>query len=342
VFFQVTDPTGAQLSQNPWQDYSASDESGFVYERHGGYCSFAGTSNSMMFGLSLRAFPRRQSSFLFHLHGANQAVLATFRVPNPVRGPFPEWTPEPLPHTQSNGPVTLTLEAMSARGGSPPRVIVPRWQIESFDPAWAKARARYATLVDATGNEAQMLSPRENAWRLRTWVHRDQDEDFGVADRFSITNQPVPKAGEFHSLDQSAVRHGIELKVLVIAGPGELVVSNGVRSMFPPPTGSSGHSTSQSGTSFIERWPSQTHFLLLEAIGVDMNDEIRIRVFDSEGQRIKLIDSGYQGTRSGGRVYQRQFTPGQSAHSLALDIIVSRPVFFEFAVDPNDTQTFNP
>ncbi len=339
VYFRVTEPSGARILNRPWEYYQVQDDTGLLYNREGGYCSFGGTSNSTLYGLSLRAFPRRQPDFQFSLIDAKGSNIANVRVPNPVRGPFPIWEPQPLPQTLTNGPVILTLKSIRAQGRGPWHYISPAWKLESSDPAWTKAKVRYMTLIDATGNEGQMLSPQEPAWMLRTMVHREREEDFSPAERFIISNLVVPKPGEFIAVDQSAVRQGIELKPSVFAGPGEFVISNGIRSMLPPrPAMGGGHSSSGSSGYTTESWANSNHFVLVNVQGAKVDDEIRVYAISDNGTRLRLNDTGYHGDAGGGRRYQLVFTPPDNAGSMALEIIVSRPLKFEFLVDPKDMQ----
>ncbi|HMJ91205.1 MAG TPA: hypothetical protein VK530_15390, partial [Candidatus Acidoferrum sp.] len=112
VYLRITDPSGARINQTPWQRYSAQSDDGYAHESEGGYCSFGGNSNSVLYGLSLRSHPRRQETFKFNFLGQSNSILASIRIPNPVKGPFPEWIPLPLPQSHSNGSMKLTLESL--------------------------------------------------------------------------------------------------------------------------------------------------------------------------------------------------------------------------------------
>ncbi len=339
VHFLVTDPSGARINQPPWNEYLAQDDHEFVYERTAGYCSSGGGSNSTMYSLILRAFPRRQPAFKFDFLGPQQIPIASFRVKNPVQGPFTEWTPAPLPQRKTNGPVTLTLESIKAGMAVNPRYIAPRWRIESTSNAWAKARARYFTVHDCTGNSGQILSTNEPAWRISTLVHREKESDFGPEDRFSLTNITIPVQDGFVSLDQSATRAGVTFKVHVLASPGELVISNGVRS-FVAGNQSGGHSTSSSATATIETWSSPRHFFLIEVNGAASDDEIRFHLRDQSGAKIPTTERGTDHINGGGRIYRPMFTLPEQSTSLSMDVILSRPLSFDFVVDPRDLQPF--
>ncbi len=336
-YFRVTDPTGA--GSIPWSVYSVEDETGFRFNRGGGHCGFGGGGSSRVYGLIVQAYPRRQKSFPFHFLDQKGAVLATLQVPNPVRGPFPQWKPQALPQTQTVGPVTLTLLSMQEGGNAQWQSVGPKWHLSPSDPAWEKAKVRYATtFFDATGNEDQKLSDRESAWKARALVFRERPEDFSDAERFVATNLSIPVAGSFVAVDKSAERQGVKLTALVLAGPGRIHITNGVERGMSSDI-STGASTSSYGTTRIESWGGHLHFLLVEAQDVQKSDEILVRLLDENGREIKLDASGsYSGLDKGGRMYKRSFTPPDGVKSLTLEVIVNRPLIFEFMVNPAEVQ----
>ena len=336
-YFRVTDPTGAAITTTPWATYSAEDETGFRFDRGGGYCSSA-SGSSMIYGLIVESYPRRQTSFRFHFHNRTGVVLATLQVPNPVRGPFPQWQPQALPQTQTLGPVTLTLQSLQEYGNPQWRGVGPKWKLTSSDPAWASATVRHANFFDASGKEGRELSRRETAWQVRAIVFRERPEDFAAAERLVVTNLSIPAAGTFVAVDHSGERQGVKLTALVIAGAGQFCLTNGVQRGMSPVI-SNGYSTSSQGTTRIESWGSVLPFLLIEAQNVQPDDEIRVRLLDERGREIKLGDSsGYDGMAKAGRLYKRSFTPPDDAKFLTLEVLVNRPLRFEFMVNPADVQ----
>jgi hypothetical protein len=80
----------------------------------------------------------------------------------------------------------------------------------------------------------------------------------------------------------------------------------------------------------------------VEAHNVQQDDEILVRLLGEDGREIKLDDrQGYNGLNNGGRMYKRSFTPPEGARSLTLEVIVNRPLIFEFMVNPADVQPAN-
>ena len=48
-----------------------------------------------------------------------QIAKGQFVISNPARGSFPKWTPDPLPDTQSDGDLDVTLTKLVADAPSP-------------------------------------------------------------------------------------------------------------------------------------------------------------------------------------------------------------------------------
>ena len=336
-YFRVTAPNGAAMTATPWAGYSTEDETGFRYNAEGGSCSFGG-GGSTTYGLIVRSYPRRQSGLALHFHDAQGAVVATLQLPNPMRGPFPQWQPQALPQTQTNGPVTLTLLSLHAGGNTRWYFVRPKWTLTASESAWDRAKVRSTTFSDATGNEGQNLSRRESAWQARALVFRERPEDFSAAERLVATNFSIPAAGEFVPVDQSLEREGVKLTALVLAGPGQFCITNGFHRGMAPGLSNS-RSTSSQGTNTVESWGSPLPFLLVEAKNVQPDDEILLRLMDDQGREIKLGDTGgYDNLPNGGRLYKRTFTALDDAKSLTLEVLVNRPLIFEFMINPADVQ----
>ena len=338
VFIRLTDPTGGfTRGQRPWGHYAAEDDSGFRYNPGSGYCSSGGGAGTQVIGLSLTTYPRRQPSFALRFLDTNHAVLGTLRVPNPVRGPFPKWQPRGLPQSQTNGPVTLTLESIEEAGNENWRSVSPKWKITSTNPGWARAKPKRLTLYDATGNEGSWLSPREPAWKARTVVHRNDAKDFDADERLWIPDVAVPTKGTFVAIDKVAELAGVNIKVHLLAGAGRLFRTNGTSfAMIPPAPGENGDGSSHySNSHWVEYWGSETPFLLVEVLNIQPDDEVRFRLIDDRGREMKLTHlPGFSGSNNKGRIYKRVFNPRQGAKLISLEVIVSRPLYFEFMLDP--------
>lgn len=344
VYVRAVDSNGQPISATPWQGYAAEDDSGFRYPREGGGCSTGGGTRDRLDGVMLRAFPRRQSSFWLRFFNQTNGVMASLRVSNPVRGPFPEWEARPLPQTWTNGPVMLALETLRETGSRPWMYLQPKWKLTATEPAWQEARVRYFTLEDATGNEGSSLSRREPAWKARARVYRERFEDFAASERLVVTNLTIPAAGEFVEIDQSAELSGVLVSVLVLSGAGELLITNGVsRAIQPSARPGSEHSTMAFGNTVVESWQGDKPFLLVEVQRTLPDDEVFIGMFDEKGHLMKQEqEGGWSSNRSGTRVYRRNFDQMEALRSVNLEIVLSRPVGLEFFISPAEVQPAHP
>ena len=336
VAVESTGPAGAL----PWSNYFAEDDEGFRYPMEGGYCSFGGGigGGAKIFGLTLRAFPRRQKDFVVRFRAPNEADVGELRISSPFSGPFPQWKADPLPITVTNGPVALTLEACAVAGEPRWRYLKPTWQLKATDPLWAKARAGFPTLADATGNEGSILSPREPVWRVRTAVHRQRHEDFRPEERMVFEGLGVPQPGGFVVVNQKLEQTGVSVRLRAIADAGTLYLTNDVPGVLGPGQ-SSGHGISSDGQTVVEHWSSDRAFLLLETKGVRWEDETRLRLTDQAGNEVKVEDSaGSTGAANGGIMRQWKLTLPTNTTALSLEVIVSRPLTFDFFVNPRDAQ----
>ena len=339
VYLRVTNTNGAPGTSQSWDHYTTTDNSGFVYQREGGSCTLGGGA-FQMHGVILRTYPRRQPRFKLQLLDGKDAVLATLDIENPVRGPFPEWSPLPLPQTQTNGPVTLSLLGLEEGGDKSWRHVQPKWQLISNHPQWRNSHVRYATFVDPTGNEGQWLSPREKAWKVRANVARQELGDFSPSEYAAVTNVAIPGPGQNSQQSRTFDCNGVTLVFYAIAGPGEIVRTN--QSNWQMVTNAQpyvGHSSSSDGRNTTERWGSRESFVLIEVQRAQPNDEFMFDLRDDQDRKIELNDSrGYNGASGGGRLYLRDFKPPKDAKSLNLAVIVNRPLEFEFMVNPADVK----
>ena len=169
----------------------------------------------------LNAFPRRDRKFAVQpmawgMHG-QETAKGRFVIANPVRGAFPRWAPEPLPDTQSDGDLAVTLTHLDSG--------VPGFNGNQSDGVVNKAvRAVFhteqngvtvtnwdpvqITTSDATGNHLGINSwsnhreaedavmtyqyglwPNEPAWKFR--VEMSRTSGFNADETWTVTNIPV-------------------------------------------------------------------------------------------------------------------------------------------------------
>jgi hypothetical protein len=176
-------------------------------------------------GFMLNAFPRRGRKIdlriaVWNNGGGMKLARGRFVISNPARGWFPQWTPEPLPNTQSDGDLDVTLTRLvygvqgfyGSRNGinndpmnramlaafrtEQKGVVVTNWQpvrIETSDATgnqvmnngWSNTRE---------GDESVMtyqwgLWPDESAWKLR--VEMSRTSGFNDDELWTVENIPV-------------------------------------------------------------------------------------------------------------------------------------------------------
>lgn len=335
TLYLMLDPN-APNSPLPWSNYASEDDAGFRYPTEGGYCSFGGTER--IYGLGLRAFPRRQADFKVVFLDARGKELGSVRARNPFPGPFPVWQPQALPITQTNGPLALTLESMTLAGDARWPHVEAKWTTAATDPRWRRAKAGWVSLSDSTGNSGSMLSPREPAWRARTLVHRSDRADFAPNEKVLFEGLPVPATNGFALVDQPLENGGVRLRVRALADAGTLYYTNGVPGLLVP-GGTRGHGSSNDGQTRVEYWSSEQPFLMLEAHGVSWDDQFLLRLSDAKGGEIQFgNDHSADGLTGGGQMRLCRFTMPTNVTTLTLEVIVSRPLVFEFMVNPADAR----
>ncbi|MDB6065865.1 MAG: hypothetical protein JWR26_2073 [Pedosphaera sp.] len=343
VYLRVTGLSATPGTPFPWNGCMAEDETGLRYARESGMYTYSPATGFRCCGMTLRSFPRRQSDFLFHLVDQNGAVIGSLRVPNPLRGPYPEWRPQPLPQIQTNGPVTITLSGMQAQLKPPWPHIEPKWRVTSEDKRWINSRVRFQNFLDATGNEGQMLPQNEPAWKLRATVFRERLKLFAPDEMMTLTNLDLPASGNFISIDQSNTCAGVAIKVLLLAGAGQLTITNGgARAMTTSSSVGYSHSSSSGSIGSTETWDSSNPFFLVEAQNIQPDDDILVRVIDETGHATKAESSMDSTQPNGARIYLFSITPPNSAKTLAVEVLVNRPLKFEFMVNPADARPPKP
>jgi hypothetical protein len=352
VYFQLTPSPNPAANAVPSsvQFFMAEDSAGHRYGIGGGSSSYGygkGNQNDQIQAFQLSSFPRREKEFKLLLLDANFQVLHSITVQNPFHGPFPEWKAEPLPICRTNGPVIATLESLAQWTGPNQRqATIPKLTFESSDPKWQKARNRYVTFFDATGNHGNPLSPDEPVWKLEIDVHRPNPEDFLPSDKLVLTNLAIQGPGQFLPLDATAEKNGVKIFIHGLAGPGALVFTNGTDRTMTKPTGLNGGWSSSygsgMGTNRTESFGSRNAFFLIEATGTQDGDDIRMILRDESGTDIPFDNSHGLQTRGDTQLHIKEFVPPPGVTNVSLEIIVSRPLKFEFPFDPKEIKSATP
>ncbi len=268
-------------------------------------------------------------------------TIATFLVPNPLPGPFPEWKSLPLPQKQTNGPLVVTLTALKEYHTGRETYLNPKCENDSSDPAWTNHTQDAFSLEDATGNHGNLLSPREPVWKIHYLTYRQRPQDFAANEQFVLTNLALLVPGNYLPIDQKAERGGVGINVQVLAGTGQFGISNGItRFMLPHslPGSDGGHSTSSTIHGTVETWNHSTPFLLVEVRNTQAEDEIQFHIRDDSGRDIEGNYSSYSGSGGGTRVYELPIHPAKEAKSISVQILVNHPLSFYFLVNPADVR----
>jgi len=168
VYFEHAGPAVLGVTPYPWHKIAAADDQGFRFPSESGGCNSGGLGKVFR-RIVVRAYPRRQRDFDLLLLGPKDEIVVRVRILNPNHGPFPEWIPERLPITRTNGPIVVTLEGLREEISSGDvRRIHPHWRLQSSDPRWQRAGpVDFPRFVDATGNEGRFLSPKERCWKMK-------------------------------------------------------------------------------------------------------------------------------------------------------------------------------
>jgi hypothetical protein len=216
----------AETKPNQWPNYEL-----LVYDTAGTACvsSWARDTSQIKNGVTIQgfrldAYPRwdRKTILRIMSYGQRgpQATKGQFVISNPAHSPFSKWTPDPLPDTQSDGDLNVTLTRLAYDAsfnhgnGVPPKdpmnkavlaafhteqngVVVTNWQpvrITTSDAtgnsiennSWSNGRDDNG---DATMTYQWGLWPDESPWKLR--VEMSRTSGFNNDEVWTVQNIPV-------------------------------------------------------------------------------------------------------------------------------------------------------
>ena len=325
----------------PWRSFVAEDDEGVRWSMNVPTC---GTemieSNSMAYGLIFNAYPRRQRSFLVHLLNSRQDVLATFRVRNPKQGPYPTWTAQHLPLSDTNGPVTLTLKSLVRLRNPTDAPFLADWDIASTEPNWKNLEFDQFKFRDPTGNEASQPLPHEPVWKMKVRARRDRPTAFAAGEKMTFADIPVPTRTNFVSIDRSLDDGTAQIDLLLLAPPGELYVTNHFdRGFSPTIRGREGyfHEIRKEADSWytLETRVTRAPILMFRALRVGVDEELWLKVIDERGREVISANLGEGSSRSMADFESNLDIPADSRYLTAV-FWVSRPRYFSFLVNEAD------
>jgi hypothetical protein len=267
IWLQVQSPnttnTPGTAIAPPWYDCFCMGEDGFKFptETHTpsgaialhptmAHFYFSGNSTNppqrqRVYGLRCDTLPRRQAKFTLRFYDITAALLGSLKVRNPFPRAFPQWTPEPLPVTHSNGPLTATLVSVTnlANGNLAVQLDAtnssPHWGVPGLEVhAAGELRREWS---DATGNLGTPLPADEPAWKLELWYQENSrvGSPGAVADPLDATlgklllRVQVPGPGAL-IMTNSFAGPDWQVRIGLAAGPGLLVQTNNTNFVLYP------------------------------------------------------------------------------------------------------------
>ncbi len=217
----------------------------FAYDKAGVACAGANFSSSngrqgnQVVGIRLDAFPRRQGKFFLraqeYSNGGQEIADQKLVIRNPVRGLLSNWTPEPLPNTQEDDDVSVTLTKLVAGAALPytrnnddpddamNKGVQATFQVERNGKSVTNWQPVSVETSDATGNHITGwvtgndwngnsgtatyqwgLWPDEPAWKVR--FEFSQQSDFSPAELWTAQNIPVQSGSQRDFMNSNARR----------------------------------------------------------------------------------------------------------------------------------------
>ena len=215
---------------NNWPNYQL-----YAYDKSATACVGMFTRNSRqirqgdeMIGFQLDAFPRRHGKFYLRIQGWSRqsgrqnmqpTIKNGFVISNPARGHFPAWLPDPLPNTQEDGDLSVTLNRLEFGAKMPyarnPKAqndpmnkgVLAAFQIQQNGKTATNWQPAQVVTSDATGNSIMGwcnsewendeevtlyqygLWPDEPAWKLR--VEFSRTSGFHNDELWTVQNVPL-------------------------------------------------------------------------------------------------------------------------------------------------------
>ena len=368
VWFTYVDPRGSNLittsyARWAWMLAVPMADDGFRFGRSEARDSSSYAAGNVRVGqLWLGSFPRRQSNFELQFFDRDTHLLGSVSVPNPVKGPFPEWRPEPLPIVRTNGPLAITLLSVTeteqgssrftGRGGadqirlttSARMGVAWTYRLASADPAWRQA-AIVDSLVqwsDATGNEGP-LDYKEPAWKLALMFRSQISTNYAESERFVLSGFKPPEPGTVQELTNEFVRLGVRFRLRCLAGAGILAVTNngGLSMLSALPEAS--HTISRVGSlpdtpGLVTTVSSGRPLFLFEYSQGDRLSDFHCRILGSNGRVLsgEFIIPGLSSPVP--KLWWFSFDAANEAGPVSLEAAVSPPLTFELLVNPAEVQ----
>ena len=340
VYLRVSS-TPVRSADPPWRSFVTEDDAGMRWTMNppssGVWIDGPGT---FAHALILNAYPRRQPWFRLHLLDTKRMPLASFKVKNPVSGPFPSWTASHLPQTQSNDALSLTLTSLVRYKGSLGTDVEPYWNVSALRSNWAGIVPGEISFSDPTGNLASRPPPHEPVWKMNVRMRRQRLADFSATERVSFTNIPVPVSTNFIPIDSVNEAGGVKVDLWLVAPAGELFLTNHSFRGFAPAGNGDGNQMNGASPApmLVNSWASDRPFILMKVTGLGDQDWFFCNVADDLGRQVSVDNPEWSSSIGDGRIYLCKLAIPLGATSLNAVFWVSRPEYFTFLVNDSDVE----
>jgi hypothetical protein len=295
--------------------------------------------------LEFRSFPRRQKAFLLRLLDADGKPLAGFTVPSPLARDYPAWQPTPLPTTRRDGDLAVTLTAVKGSTAAPgphsqQALLMPELQISEGGTPSREWEVHGLEVADATGNVGSLhtshfgLCRFEPAIELRVGLIRSQPAQVPVGDVWTVTNIPVPRAGEFVPLNKHWWRRGVGLELTGVAGPGAVTNSSDIYIRLGQPQGGQREVFVAEGRVSIGLLTPDLPSVAFVMKNWPVSQALSLRATDPLGAVLPLTRSGAAGVIHGGVMSFGAVRAPPNLSAFDLSFIVQEARQFAFVVKP--------
>jgi len=348
----------AQHRPNEWPNYQL-----LVYDPANTGCvgAWQSTGNQInstvnLQGFALNAYPRRASKMILRVVAwgpqGQEAAKGQFIVSNPGPRSFPDWQPDPMPDTQSDGDLDVTLTKCTygasqgfmfgnfhtAPGDPLRKSVTVAFHTEQNGNIVTNWQPIQITTSDATGNsignngwsngrnangDATMtyqwgLWPNEKAWKLR--VEMSRISGFNNDEVWAVSNVPIKK-GDWNNLwNYNMGRNGQN------DSPVAETTLRGIHlKIYPAVQINQGFGMNQTMGGF--------HIVA----SPDLPEGFRMSLVEAtneQGHKLQTFGFGPNGNGNGNYVFQ--LPDIGKAKSLNLTIAVHQSRFVEFTVKPTN------
>jgi hypothetical protein len=320
-------------------------------------------------GIMFNAYPRWDSTLIVRVSGSQPGDGREFVITNPVPKSFPQWTPETLPNTQSDGDLEVTLTKLIVGASAPPepfsgllrddslkKVVRLAFDVRQNGQSVTNWRAVNVETTDGTGNSIRTLLnpyynngqsegyyyhaalwPNEPAWKIR--VEFSCTSGFSNDDVWVVTNVPVRLGSQ---QDDEAIFNSL------VNNSGETTAAfadttiNGVRlNLFPAVLYTNQEQPTTNQFVFQNQDDGKIVSFSLKAVPNLESEGMKVtlvKVTDDQNRELQNPRSSHPTSRIGGLgrggSYQYKFSSPRDASALNITLALHKDRFVTFTVKP--------